>query len=117
MKADNARINVKLAVVLFKENNVHIAYCPAVNVYGYGDSDSEAKKSFEVSLSEFFRYTINKKTLGSELEALGWTVKPGDKFSPPDISTSLNKNTDFKTIFNTKSFSKFDKGFAIPLPA
>jgi hypothetical protein len=66
---DNTLIEVSLPVVLFKENNIHIAYCPAVNVYGYGESDSEAKKSFEISLSEFFRYTI---TL---LSTKSWTVK------------------------------------------
>lgn len=113
----NTRINVKLSVVMFKENNIHISYCPAVNVYGYGESEDEALKSFEVALSEFFRYTINKKTLGSELEALGWKVKGNNKISPPNMSALLSQNREFQTIFNTKPFSKFDKGFNIPLPA
>ena len=113
----NTRINVKLSVVIFKENNIHIAYCPAVNVYGYGESEGEAQKSFEVSLSEFFRYTINKKTLATELKALGWKVKGDNKMSPPNMSSLLSRNSEFQTIFNTKPFSKFDKGFNIPLPA
>jgi hypothetical protein len=117
MKDKNALIRVSLPVVLFKEDDVHIAYCPAVNVYGYGKSDSEAKKSFEISLSEFFRYTLNKNTLNSELEALGWKIKHCSKISPPNISTLLSKNNDFKTIFNTKSFKKIDKSVAIPLTA
>jgi hypothetical protein len=61
--------------------------------------------------------TINKKTLHSELEALGWKIKNGSIVSPPTISRLLGKNNDFKTIFDTKPFSKFDKGFAIPLEA
>ncbi len=117
MKDNGAPINVKLSVVLFKENNIHIAYCPAVDVYGYGENDSEAKKSFEVSLAEFFRYAIEKNTLNAELTALGWKIKNGSVISPPDISTLLSKNNDFKAIFNTKPFRKIDTGVAIPLPS
>ncbi len=115
MKNTGTLINVRLSVVLFKENNIHIAYCPAVDVYGYGENDSEARKSFEVSLAEFFRYGMEKNTLNSELAALGWTIKNGSAVSPPDITTLLSNNNDFKTIFNTKPFRKIDKGVAIPL--
>lgn len=117
MRETKARIKANLSVVLFKEDNIHIAYCPAVNVYGYGETDSEAKKSLEVCLSEFFKYTINKNTLTSELEALGWKIKNQSKVRPPEFSTLLSKNSELKAIFDSKPFRKFDKGFAIPLPA
>lgn len=117
MKDTNTILKCRLSVVLFKENNIHIAYCPAVNVYGYGGNDTEAKKSLEISLSEFFRYTLNKKTLASELESLGWNIKNGGKASPPDMSLLLSKNSDFKTIFNTQPFRKIDRSVSIPLPA
>jgi hypothetical protein len=110
-------INVNLSVILFQEGGVVIAYCPAVNVYGYGENEREAKKSFEISLSEFFRYTLNKNTLCSELEALGWKIKSSSKFAPPAFSSLLSKNSDLKTIFNTHPFRKIDQGVSIPLPA
>ena len=113
----NETIEVNLSVILFKEDDNVIAYCPALNVYGYGMTETEAKKSFETSLSEFFRYTLNKKTLNSELEALGWKIRRGPKFIPPVFSTLLSKNSDFRTIFDTKAFKKIDKGVTIPLPA
>lgn len=110
-------IRVQLPVILFKDGNIYVAYCPAVNVYGYGATEGEAKKSFEVSLSEFFRYTINKDTLASELEALGWKVRHGSKYSPPEFSALLSKNADVQAIVNTKPFKKFDRGVNIPLSA
>ncbi len=54
----NEKIEVSLSVILFKEDDNVIAYCPALNVYGYGMTETEAKKSFETSLSEFFKYTL-----------------------------------------------------------
>lgn len=110
-------VNVSLSVIIFKEDNVFIAYCPAVNVYGYGMDEDEAKKSFEVSVSEFFRYTLHKDTLCAELEALGWNVKSNSKFTPPEFSSLLSENSDLRAIFNTHPFHKIDTGVSIPLPA
>lgn len=102
---------------MFKEDNTFIAYCPAVNVYGYGMDEEEAKGSFEVCLSEFFRYTLHKDTLCAELEALGWKVTSNSKFTPPAFSSLLSKNSELKAIFNKHPFHKIDKGVSIPLPA
>lgn len=109
-------ITIKIPVILFKEDGVTIAYSPSVNIYGYGETESAAKKSFEVSVEEFFRYTLNKNTLKSELEALGWKVK-GDarKCTPPDISVSLAKNAEFRKIFDSQSFKKINRGISLPL--
>lgn len=55
-------MQVDLALILFEEDGSQIAYCQALDVSGYGNDEEEAKRSFEISLSEFFRYLINKKT-------------------------------------------------------
>ena len=64
-----------IAVVLFKEDNVHIAYSPALDLSGYGATEEEARASFEVVLREFLNYSTVKKTLKEELKRLGWTFK------------------------------------------
>ena len=110
-------LTVNLPVILFQDGSCIVAYCPALNVYGYGLNEEEAKQSFETSLGEFFRYTITKKTFKSELEALGWTVKRKDKYTPPTFSSLLDNNEEFRDIFNTKNFTKFDTGVSIPLSA
>jgi len=47
MKASD--ITLKLNVILFKKDGIFIANCPALDyLSGYGKTESEAKKSFEV---------------------------------------------------------------------
>ena len=68
------KITVDLFVIQFEDNGCPVAYCPALNVYGYGNSEEEARRSFELCLSEFFDYTTTKHTLIRELESLGWKI-------------------------------------------
>ncbi|MBE0639539.1 MAG: hypothetical protein IH598_13560 [Bacteroidales bacterium] len=110
-------INVKLSIIIFKEDESHIVFCPALNLTGYGDSDPEALQSFEVVLGEYFNYTTNKKTLETDLEKMGWNLgksmrKPA---TPPDMSYLLNHNEDFRNIFNNHAFRKEDTRVAIPV--
>lgn len=85
MQIGNKKVTVKLALLLFEDGGVNIAYCPAVNVYGYGNTSTEASKSFEVCLEEFFTYTLRKKTLVKELENLGWRIKKNINFTLPSF--------------------------------
>jgi hypothetical protein len=64
-----------IIVVLFEEEGSHIAYAPALDLSGYGDTDEEAKASFEVVLKNFLDYTTKKGTIVSELKRLGWQFK------------------------------------------
>jgi hypothetical protein len=43
---EKGSINVKVAVISFKEDNTHIIYCPALDLSGSGNTESEAKESF-----------------------------------------------------------------------
>ena len=114
MQIGNKKVTVKLALLLFEDGGVNIAYCPAVNVYGYGNTSTEASKSFEVCLEEFFTYTLHKKTLVKELENLGWRIKKEHKFYPPEFSSLLDKNKTLHKILNTRNFTKIDQDFTIP---
>jgi hypothetical protein len=116
-QTDDQVVTVHVPVIFFKEEGTTIAYCPALNVYGYGNDEEQAEESFKIALGEFFRYSLNKKTLIPELEALGWEVKRKKKFIPPVFSTLLDKNPEFKTIFDTRNFTKFETGISIPIPA
>jgi len=46
-----------------------------LDLSGYGDSEDEAHNSFQTVLTEYLRYTVNKKTLGIDLESHGWSIK------------------------------------------
>ncbi len=110
------KVQVDLAIILFEEDGTQVAYCPALDVSGYGNNEDEAKSSFEVSLSEFFRYLINKKTFEKEFKRLGWTIKKDHNkiMTPPLMSDLLSGNENFSRIFNNFPFKKIDERIALP---
>ncbi len=50
--------DVFLDLINFIENDTQIVYCP-LEVYGYGNDEKEAQKSFKIALAEFFKYCTN----------------------------------------------------------
>ncbi|UZO81915.1 hypothetical protein NBT05_05475 [Aquimarina sp. ERC-38] len=104
---DNGKYYVGLSLVEFEEDNVTIIYSPALDLSGYGYSQSEAKQSFSEALQEFFRYTSNKKTLEKVLKDLGWVIKGSkkkSKFNPPKDSDLISLNPLYNEIVNNKSY-------------
>jgi hypothetical protein len=111
-------IIVNLAMIQFVEDGTQIVYCPALDITGYGKTEHEAKESFEVSLSEFFVYTLHKGTLFADMERLGWKIKKkGKPMDPPSMQQLLQNNDNFSRIFNNYPFHKFDKPVTIPAVA
>jgi len=110
------RIKCNLPLIIFEEENNIITYCPALDLSGYGSTEEDAKKSFEVTLSEYFRYTVNKKTLAEDLKKLGWTIRKNLKKEPipPTLENLLQSNEDFSRIFNTYDFRKRNTTINIP---
>lgn len=109
-KRKNGSYNVKVSVVEFREEDTYIIYCPALDLSGYGESDTEAKKSFEIVLHEYIRYADNKGTLNDDLIAHGWK-KRGKTTSmvPPSMTQLLTSNENFSRIFNKQpSYQKYD---------
>lgn len=94
---DNKTINVGLNVVIFKEDEQFIAYCPALNLSSYGNSSEIAKKRFETELEIFFEETEKRGTLEKLLLQLGWALvkKPKPKYQPPKIKYPYPKIESF----------------------
>jgi hypothetical protein len=111
------QIKVNLSLIAFEEDNCQIVFCPALDISGYGKSEKEALESFNISLGEFFHYTINKDTFINELKELGWTIKKSKSkpMTPPPMSRLLETNNNFSRIFNDHAFRKFDKAIEMPL--
>ena len=87
-------IKMNIPIIIFEEDKNQIVYCPALDISGYGSSEAEAKESFETCLSEFFSYTLHKKTFFDVLKELGWTMKNSKHkpMMPPSMSKMLNEN-------------------------
>lgn len=61
-KDSKNKIECVLPLIIFQEDNCTITYCPALDLSGYGADEIEANHSFEEVLSEYFTYTVHKKT-------------------------------------------------------
>lgn len=105
-----------LALVLFEEDKVMFCFCPALDITGYGYSEKEAAKSFDITLSQYLDHTIKEKTLKRDLTRIGWHFSRGvkRKVSPPQFSELINKNQDFKRIIDTYPVRTIHKSIAFP---
>ena len=104
--------NIPLFVI--QEEDVIIFYSPVFDISGYGKSEEEAEKSLNVAIEEFFKYTMNKKTLDSELVKLGWKKHRKKKYSPPVMSEMVQKHEFLSEIINDHDFRKQTMPVAIP---
>lgn len=66
-------IFVNLPVLFFEDSGNRIIYCPALDLSGYGSSESDAETSFNVVFHEYFDYTLKKDSLRKDLAILRWT--------------------------------------------
>ena len=95
--------------MFFEEDGVQIAYIPVLDISGYGKTEQEAKDSLEVSLSEYFSYTIRKNTFIEDLKAHGWTIKKKTKpYIAPELTDILNRNEYLHNIVNSRPY-KMDR--------
>lgn len=97
---------IRLSLVEFKEDNNIIIYSPALDLNGYGKTEEEAIKSFTVTLSEFVKYTSNKKTIDQVLISLGWKKRKAKDtfFIPPKNTDLISTNKEYSDIINNKEY-------------
>lgn len=108
-------INFDLPLFLFGEDKIWFACLSSLDLTGYGNNDVEAKESLSITLDEFFRYTLNKNTLLSEMERLGWQIESKKKpMHAPDISDLINTNDQLKEIINYKEYSTSHYQVTVP---
>ena len=111
----SGRIEMSLQVLVFKEDKVTIAYLPALDLSGYGDSEKEALASLDIVLSEYFVYTTRKGSFTSDLKARGWKVTKKTKpFVAPELTTLFAENDYLQDIVNNKDYKAKMKPVQIP---
>ncbi len=75
-------VNYTLPVLIFKEDDLFVAYTPALDLSTVGDTYDKALKNFHEASSIFFEEVIKKGTLEEVLMEYGWK-KTGKTFEPP----------------------------------
>ena len=96
-QTDKHQIEIGVEVLTWAEDNIHFMYVPSLDVTGYGNTETEAKRSFKITLNEFIKYTFNKQTIFDELERLGWTVNRKKKRAQQPQKNELIEDNDFLT--------------------
>lgn len=109
-------ISISLSVYLWKEDNVYFVYAPALDITGYGNSDEEAKRSFEITLTEFLNYTNSKETFYDELEHLGWSVnRRKRRVHAPEFEDMLEDNKSLRDILNKGGLQRINRNIELAL--
>lgn len=106
-------IRVTLDVYLFKEEDSYIAYSPALDLSGYGNSEEEAKQSFGIVIEQYITYGLSTRSLVKDLREHGWKVKSfrQRKMSAPSFDMLLNRNETFRDILQNKEYRKVSEPF------
>ncbi len=113
IKVSDKTINSELAVFLFKEDKSYIAYCPALDLSGYGVTETEARESFNTVLKEYFDYATEHGTLYEDLMKHGWNFKRHE-VETPRISMLILKNEELSDILDQKDFKKYNEPIKVP---
>ena len=67
-------LSLNISVYLFKEESTVIAYCPSLDLSGYGLTNKEANSSFGIVLQEYLDYGIQHGTLYKDLRDRGFCL-------------------------------------------
>jgi hypothetical protein len=91
-KSEAVNSEVNLMLVLFEEDGIHYAYSPELDLNGYGKTQEEAQRSFEVVLSDYLEFAVRNKTLLADLLKQGWQLS--EKLTPPSFNELLQRNNE-----------------------
>lgn len=113
-------IKVKLLLIHFQdEQNIHFIYSPHLDLTGYGNDFSDARKSFEIVFEDFIDYTLKKQTLGKVLANLGWEIKGSAKkprkLLAPSITSVISDNQYVSEIFDKYPVNTYHQEVGLPL--
>ncbi len=116
--SENETIEMQLSLYFFNEDDYVIAYCPALDLSGYGATESEADEDFKVVLSEYFTYTMHKNTIREDLKKMGWQLKKSlhKKMKAPSDEQVRETNENFNNILlSNPSIKKVNRAVQIPV--
>ncbi len=97
-------LKVTLDVYIFMDGDVYIAYSPALDLSGYGETEEEAKTSFSIVIEEYISYGLTMHTLIKDLRAHGWKVRSikQRKISAPSFDTLIQNYTSINQNYLLK---------------
>lgn len=107
-------VDFSLDVYLFRDKGLVFAYCPSLNIIGYGGNQKGAKEEMTYLLHEYFDFTIKKGTLEADLSGHGWKTDGEGSFTAPSVLYLMRKYPDFKELIENREYYKYNQSKAIP---
>lgn len=105
IRINGNKIEISLDVIFKKEGDAIVSYAPALELSGCGKSEEEAKRSFEIVLTEYVKYTKRNGTLEADLLRHNWkkeVVRQKEVFNGLDFPSVLLLNEQARTMTNGK---------------
>lgn len=105
MKTD---IRLRVSVYTFREGENVIAYCPSLDLSGYGRTQKEAKESFGIVMKDYLDYCTREGTLHEDLVNHGWSMA-SRQAAEPALTHMIRRNRELRGILDLPHYSKFSK--------
>jgi len=109
-------LKAALEIYKFKEDNMYVIYCPALDLSAYGRTEEEVESEFGKVFRIHITYCLNKNTLAEDLRNHGWSFKSLNqkKIKAPTIEEMLQKNELLRDIIYNKDYVKKSECVEIP---
>ena len=110
IKIEKDKVQVMISVFTFldrshPDKDVWIAYCPELDLTGYGHGEDEAKSSLGVVLNDYIRYATENGTLKEDLLSHGWKMDGEKPSSIPTYNYMLTQGY-LDNVVNAERYSK-----------
>ena len=103
-------ISVSVSVVVFKDGDYYIAYCPSLDLAGYDETVDSAKDDFMQMLSEYFEWQIEHNTLEKDLTKHGWKIGVKSR-KEPKFADMIQSNKELRRVVDRFDYSKTSVNF------
>ncbi|KAA6316546.1 hypothetical protein EZS27_033159 [termite gut metagenome] len=112
----NKFMKVQLELYKFKENDIHIIYCPSLDLSACGETDADVKKAFGEILTIHINYCIQENTFIKDLQKHGWLIQKEKQrgIKAPTTEMLLSKSKTLKDIIYNKEYEKVSEYVEMP---
>jgi hypothetical protein len=114
IKVSDNDIKVMVSVFVYldtehPDGDMYVAYCPSLNLVGYGNGEEAAKKDFEWVMGDYFGDMLSQGTLEKDLLKLGW-ASSRRLFSEPMVSDMMTSNKQLRDVIDGGNYRNVNIG-------
>ena len=110
---DGRLLQAMMELYRFEEGNMHIVYCPSLDLSAAGTTAPEALREFVQIFKLHIEDCVEQGTLHDDLVAHGWKYTP-TAFKAPKTTKVLARNPMLRDIVNNRSYRREIRPIALP---